>query len=228
MVAKTWAALGAVTASLALASVAHADVESFNPDAFDLSTAIDRDVAPVDHALELAVGGHYTEGGGDTGGAQSARIGDLSGAGGGVQLELSARVSPHWAVGAYGSGAYFSAGTMDSGQHVYGASAGLQVVAHARPEHSVDPWASVGAGWRGMWLTGDQSTSLQGLELARVQLGIDYRISKNFAIAPVIGASAAMFLGENSPMTDSLVGIGDRTVHFYGWTGVQGRFDVGN
>ena len=88
---------------------------------------------------------------------------------------------------------------------------------------------SLGTGWRGLWLDPDQGkqTSLQGLELARVQLGVDYRVSEDIAIAPVVGGSLTMFVSQDAPMTDGYTEIQDKKVGFVGFAGLAGRFDLG-
>ena len=67
---------------------------------------------------------------------------------------------------------------------------------------------------------------MHGIELLRLQLGVDYRISPSVAITPVIGASASVFLVENGPMTE-LSSIADKQLNLYGFTGLLGRFDIG-
>ncbi|HEX8112416.1 MAG TPA: hypothetical protein VF516_32020, partial [Kofleriaceae bacterium] len=87
----------------------------------------------------------------------------------------------------------------------------------------------LGAGWRGLWLSpqSGKDTSLQGLELARLQLGVDYRLNEDVAIAPVIGGSLNLFVGEDSPMTSKYTEISDKKVNFIGFAGLAGRFDLG-
>ena len=70
-------------------------------------------------------------------------------------------------------------------------------------------------------------TSLQGLELARLQVGADYRLTKDIAIAPVIGGSLSMFVSEDNAMTNDLTEIHDKKVNFTGFAGLSGRFDLG-
>jgi len=70
------------------------------------------------------------------------------------------------------------------------------------------------------------TSSLQGLELARLQVGADYRVSRDVAIAPVVGASLSMFISEENQMTSSLTEIQDKKVNFTGFAGLAGRFGV--
>ena len=122
---------------------------------------------------------------------------DISRAGGTVELDAMYRINPTFAVGAYGSFSKYATGDHISDQSdVLGATAGFDAAAHLRPTSSVDPWLSLGTGWRGLWLSPQtgKNTSLQGLELARLQLGVDYRVTKDVAISPVIGGSLNMFV----------------------------------
>ena len=216
-----------VLASVVAVGSVSADPGALNPDAFNLSAAIDREVAPTHRSLELAVGGGYAQG---VGGAGSAgNLEDMTGAGGTVEVQLGLRVTPTFSIAGYGTLARFQPGdAMTGGGRAHAATAGLQVAWHARESRSVDPWISVGAGWRGLWLSPNaaSSSSAHGVELVRVQLGVDYRISPTVAITPVIGASASMFLVEDGPMSD-LTSIHDKQLDLYGFTGVLGRFDIG-
>jgi hypothetical protein len=192
----------AIATTLGASAVARADHGSLNADAFDLSGALDRDVAPTGRALEVAVGGGYTQGVGGAGTAGSVQ--DITGPGGGIELQLGLRATPQWSIALYGTGARFRHGDdLADGSRAYSTTAGVLAVWHSRASRSLDPWVSVGAGWRGLWLSprGAESTSVHGIELARIQLGIDYRFTSWLAIAPVVGASASVFVVEDSAMS---------------------------
>ena len=105
----------------------------------------------------------------------------------------------------------------------------VQAAWHVRPQTSIDPWVSLGTGWRGLWLNPQSGkvTSLQGFELARLQVGVDYRITKDIAIAPVIGGSISTFVSQDAPMTTDYTEIPDKKVNFTGFAGLSGRFDLG-
>src|SRR6478672_542920 len=82
---------------------------------------------------------------------------NISGPGGAVELAAAYRINPTFAVGAYGSFSTYATGDQVTGDtNILGATAGIQGIAHLRPEHSVDPWVSLGTGWRGLWLDPDQ------------------------------------------------------------------------
>jgi hypothetical protein len=74
-----------------------------------------------------------------------------------------------------------------------------------RPHRAVSlgrPGISAGTGWRGLWLSPEsgKNPSLQRLELARLQLGVDYRINRDLAVSPVVGGSLNMFVSQDSPI----------------------------
>jgi hypothetical protein len=216
-----------VLASMVAGGSAFADPGALNPDAFDLSGALDRAVAPTGRALEIAVGGGYTQGAGDAGSAGSLE--DLTGAGGTVEVQVGMRMTPTFSVSAYGTLARFRRGdAISDGSRASAATAGLQATWHARESRSIDPWISLGAGWRGLWLSPKDATasSAHGVELLRVQLGVDYRLSPSLAITPVIGASASIFLVEGGDLAERM-SIDDKALNLYGFTGLLGRFDLG-
>jgi hypothetical protein len=207
---------------------AHADPQAYNPNAFDLSGALDRDVAPTPRSLEIGIGGGYTQGVGGAGGAGSVQ--DLTGPGGNLELQVGLRASPGFTVGLYGTGARYRHGDVFAdGSQAHGATAGIQAVWHARAARALGPWVSVGVGWRGLWLApaGAAPISAHGVELMRVQLGIDYRITPAIAVTPVIGVSASVFLVEDAAMPSMFSAVRDNRLNLYGYTGVLGRFDVG-
>jgi hypothetical protein len=211
--------------SLLAGKIAYAD----DNNSLEASSSFDHHVAPPANALEIAVATGYTQGVGPIGG-NTQHVEDLSRAGGAVELDAMYRINSTFAVGAYGSFSKYATGDQISDQtDVFGATAGIQAAAHLRPERSVDPWVSVGSGWRGLWLSpqSGKNTSLQGLELARLRLGVDYRISEDVAISPVIGGSLNMFVSEDSPMTTKYTEISSKKANFVGFAGIAGRFDLG-
>jgi hypothetical protein len=199
------------------------------PESPDTTTGFDHHVPAVKNAFEIGVATGYAQGGGELGGNMGS-LEDVSGPGGVVEVDLGYRVLPYLSLGAYGTFSKYQHGdSLDSSTDVLGATAGLQGVVHFRPDTSIDPWVSLGTGWKGLWLdpSSGKTTSLQGLELARLQLGVDYRVSKDVAIAPVIGGSLSMFLSQDSAMTTDLTEINDKKVNITGFAGLAGRFDIG-
>lgn len=190
---------------------------------------VDHALAPVTHAFELGISTGYAQGGGKLGGGMR-NLEDVAGPGGAIELDAGYRIIPHLAVGLYGTFQKNQHGDLlDSSTNVLGATAGVQATWHFRPAMSVDPWVSLGTGWKGLWLdpNAGKTTSIQGLQLARLQVGADYRVSRDVAIAPVLGASIDMFVSQDSPMTTDYTEIKDKKVSFSGFAGLSGRFDVG-
>lgn len=212
--------------SLLVPAIAYAQPAS---ESVEDSAGFDHAVAPVHNAFEIGVGTGYAQGGGKLGGNMGS-LEDVSGPGGLVEVDLGYRIVPALSVGAYGTFSKFQKGdSLVKGTGVLGATAGIQAAWHVRPDRSVDPWVTLGGGWKGLWLdpnTG-KTTSLQGLELARLQIGADYRMSRDVAIAPVIGASMSMFISQDSAMTANLTELNDKRINFTGFAGLSGRFDVG-
>jgi hypothetical protein len=208
---------------LLIPALAYAQPESSD------SAGFDHEVAPVRNAFEIGVATGYAQGGGKLGG-NAGSLEDVAGPGGTVEIDLGYRIIPQLSVGAYGTFATFQKGDSVVGDtNVLGATAGVQAAWHFRPDRSVDPWVSLGSGWRGLWLDQDntKTTSLQGLELARLQIGADYRVSKDIAIAPVVGGSLSMFVSQDTPMTTDYDEIQGKKVNFTGFAGLSGRFDLG-
>ena len=198
-------------------------------DSLETSKDFDHHVAAPTNAFEIGVATGYTQGVGPVGG-NLKHVEDLSSAGGAVELDAMYRINPHWAVGGYGSFQSYSTGDqVNANTDLLGATAGIQGTFHVRPDRSIDPWITLGTGWRGLWLSpqSGKNTSLQGLELARLQIGVDYRVDENVSISPVIGGSVNMFLSEDSPMSTGYTEIDDKKANFIGFAGLAGRFDVG-
>jgi hypothetical protein len=197
-------------------------------------------LAAATHSVELTIGTGYAQAFGNVGNAQR-RLNDVSQAGGAVQLGAGYRLLPSLTLGVYGSGSTFSRGDEVNGSaNVYGASAGVYTDWHFLPGRSrVDPWVSLGSGWLGYWTNNDAgsaagtaagaplgNTSSQGVEWARLQIGVDYRIDQAVAISPVIGADLATFFTQSTPTSSGYQNISSPTVNTFLFAGLQGRFDI--
>lgn len=205
-------------------------IAAAQPEPSDSASGFDHPVPAVDRkAFEIAVATGYTQAAGKLGGTLG-NIEDVSGPGGAVEVDLGYRVIPQLTVGLYGTLSKHQTGdTLADDTSVLGASAGVQAAWHVRPSAAIDPWISLGTGWRGLWLSPDTGkvTALHGLELARLQVGADYRLTRDIAISPVIGASLTLFVSEDSQMTRSATEISDKKVNVTGFAGLAGRFDFG-
>lgn len=189
---------------------------------------ITKEVPALSNALEIAVGAGYTRHAGDISSDGEAIDGLVEG-GGGLELDVMYRVNPSFAFGVYGTVAGY-----EGGSHVsqktdgLGATLGVKLDWHYRPAMQIDPWVSVGAGYRGLWLASDDKfeRALHGIEITRVQFGVDYRISPTFALAPYMGASAAMFIAEDRMMSSGYEEIPSNEVNWTFTAGLLARFDL--
>jgi hypothetical protein len=223
MKTKWFAALAVTFASVAVTGIAGAQEKDRN-----VTPAKSDRLAPATSALELTIGTGYAQGFGDIG-ANRPNLVDIGQPGGAVQVGVGYRVIPELTLGIYGAGSMFSRGDqVDNSTNLYSAAAGVQADWHFLPSgHEFDPWVSLGTGWRGYWIHGDQgTTSLQGLELAKLQLGVDYRVARAVAVSPVIGADLSMFLSESTPVSQSFSNITDPKVNTFVFAGLMGRFDI--
>jgi hypothetical protein len=144
-------------------------------------------------ALELRASAGYSQGVGslDSGGGQTVQ--DVASVGGGIDIGIGFRVSPHLSVGTYATGALYSPVTPDAS--VRSLAGGLEAAWHFRPYGSLDPWISLGVGYRAFWESppGEDTTVWQGFEIGRLGVGVDYRLSPSIALGPTIVADLAYF-----------------------------------
>jgi len=225
----------AIAAAAAVPALAQqSDVGVLEPGFVQSDTTAGVSTAPVRRSIdapssawELGVGAGYSQGVGDIGG-NSPTLTDLSHAGGEIQLNVGCRINPNWLVGVYGSGGKFSTGNAVSGDSdIYSATAGVQANYHLLPYQQWDPWIGLGAGWRGHWISQPAGTdSRHGLDVARLQVGVDYRVNPQLSIAPYLGASATIFLTQQLAQQSSFGNISDPNVNFFFAGGFLGRFDI--
>ncbi len=176
--------------------------------------------------LELGVTAGFTRGHGPAAGGMMPDLQDLAGNGASIQVDVGWRVDARWLVGTYVELGRLAAG--DEGTDgMTSAAAGLQAQLHLAPAARLDPWIGLGAGWRGLWLDHGAGTHvLQGLDLARIQLGLDYRVSDRLAIAPTLGLAVTQLLSEKPPGASRYTDIEDRRTGHFLFAGLRGRFDV--
>lgn len=188
---------------------------------------IDRAVAPAHDSVEITIGAGYAQGTGDVAGGMAVE--DVAGPGGAVEVQLGYRLVPAFTLGVYGTLSGFDQGDLiEDTTDIWGASAGVVGTFHLRPGQALAPWASLGAGWKTLQLASERGddVSLQGLDLARVQVGLDYRISPEVAISPVIGGSLSTYLAQDAAMTDGYDEIEDKELTYSLFAGLLGRFNL--
>ena len=189
---------------------------------------IHKQVPAMSDAIEISVGAAYMQHAGDIrNGGES--VGDLVEEGAGLELDVMYRVSPNFAFGVYGTVAGYEGGKLVGDQtDGLGATLGVKLDWHYRPAMQIDPWVSIGAGYRGLWLAHEEvfERSMHGIEITRVQFGVDYRISPTFALAPYMGASAAMFIAEDTMATTGYEEIASNEINWTFSAGLLARFDL--
>jgi hypothetical protein len=187
-------------------------------------------LAPADHSVELTVGTGYEQAFGKMVKGQPTFT-DVGTAGGAVEAGVGYRLIPQLTLGVYGSGGMFGRGnssSIDSSTNLYTASAGAKADWHFLAAKSqLDPWISLGSGWRGYWLNTTQgTTSIHGWEIAKLEVGLDVRVNRSVAIGPVIGADVSTFLTQATPTSDGFANISNPQASTFLFAGVQGRFDI--
>jgi hypothetical protein len=85
----------------------------------------------------------------------------------------------------------------------------------------------MGAGYRIYWIAQSQGTEIrQGLDLPRLQLGLDLPLTRQIALSAFIGASLSLFLVRQGTLDDSYSSIpGQELATFFGG-GLLARFDL--
>lgn len=175
-------------------------------------------------ALEIVVGTGYTQSWGNL--VQGLPTQDVITPGIGVDLGISYRATPYFGIGAYGQYQEFTAERADTAR---GFTAGLQVALHTAPYSRVDPFFTLGGGYRGLWenfnTTGAPSVSWQGFELGKLAFGIDFRASRDVAIAPYVAGGLFLPVWQSVGNT-SAVALSDPRVSAELNAGLQARFDI--
>jgi hypothetical protein len=187
-----------------------------------------RSNAPA-NAFEIGLQTGWTQGFGNYASAARAQVHDLVNSGGAVELQLGYRFDPHWMLGLYGSGeAFGTGGAVPRGNTAWSSTAGIQGAFHFTPHEPLDPFISIGSGWRGLWVNTDFGTdSSHGMDLARAQVGVDFRVSPMVSIAPVFGATMSMFFTHEPIGGNNFSNVSSPELSTFLFGGLMGRFDVG-
>lgn len=141
------------------------------------------------------------------------------------------RAPPELAIGLTGQYQELApAAAQGTGTRVRGAAIGVEGKFHFRPFERVDPWLSLGAGYRMLWIApeGPDNNLLQhGFELARGQVGLDVRVSPDIALGPMIGGDVNLFTTQKPEGPAGSTMIPEKRLNTFLFAGVQGRFDLG-
>jgi hypothetical protein len=182
-------------------------------------------------AFEIDVNTGYSQGFGAISGQRGGALSDVAKGGIGVGLGLGYRATPELAIGLTGQYQELApAAAQPLGTRVRGAAIGVEGKVHFRPYARVDPWLSLGTGYRMLWIApeGPGNNVLQhGFELARGQVGLDVRVSPDIALGPVVGGDVNLFTMQNPEGPAVAAMIPEKRVSTFLFAGVQGRFDLG-
>jgi len=173
----------------------------------------------------------YSQGFGRVTSGRGNQISDFSGPGVGVGMSLGYRATPGFSVGLTGNYQELNPNAvLQSGTNVRGAAVGFETTFHGMPFQRVDPWVSVGGGYRMLWLVPEgpnNNQMLHGFEIGKLQVGMDMRVSKDVALGPVIGGDVNMFIWKNAEGPSGNREIVDKRLNAFVFAGIQGRFDAG-
>jgi hypothetical protein len=190
----------------------------------DLSAA-NTSIPAVDQALELTVGLMSAHGAGNIGGDLPA-VRDVGGSGLAIDASIGWRATRNFSFGGYlNAGGFGNPDSSSDGAATF--AAGIKADWHFMPAAKLDPWVSIGTGVKVMAIeNGDDERAFTGLEVARLQLGLDIRRSARFAWGPVIGVSATQFNTQYDDAMDHAMDIRDKQINWTFSVGVLGRFDT--
>ena len=182
---------------------------------------------PPDNSFELSLGLGYGQGLGPVA-SGTPRLQELGNVGATFEIDAGWRINPSSMVGVYSELSYFDGGKLVNADHATSVAAGIQGQFHFIPGRRFDPWIGLGVGWRGYWgtLANNGTYKLQGIDFARLRIGLDYRVSPTLALGPVFGMTLTDFLSEKRPGANSYIDTTDRKPNTFVFAGLQGRFDL--
>jgi hypothetical protein len=214
--------IGLAAFTLTFAAAASASAQEYRGDV----TIETRGVRAPDNAYEFSINSGYTQGFGNLAGGRS--VGSVADAGFAAGLDYNFRVGPVWAIGL--SGQYQEFSTNQLARDARGAAFGVNAQFHMAPYNRVDPWVSLGGGYRMLWdvpAGPGNNTLYHGFEVAKLQLGLDVRASKDVAIGPMIGGGLNYFMWRNPQGAVGNLELADKRISTTVFAGIQGRFDAG-
>jgi hypothetical protein len=182
-------------------------------------------------ATEIGINTGYTQGFGNISPGEGGKVGRVADAGVGVGLSLGYRASPMIGLGWHGEFQEFNADDrLSEGTNVRGVATSVEASLHIAPYDRLDPYVSLGAGYRLLWEVPDgpnNNVLRHGIEVAKLQAGFDVRVSPDIALGPYVGADLNVFLFEDPEGPGGTSDIDDPRVSTFIGAGVQGRFDLG-
>lgn len=177
-------------------------------------------------ALELGIGVAYAQGVGSVGGSDIPSLTETAGGGELLELDVGWRLNPNLLLGAYGTGAKFNPRRAFAGADVWTFAAGLHANWHVLPGKPVDPWIALGGGYRVYWVAQLEGTDYRhGLDIVRIQLGVDTPLTKQIAISAFFGGALSLFLTRQGPLENSYSSISSPQITAFFNAGLMARFD---
>ncbi|HVY44861.1 MAG TPA: OmpA family protein [Minicystis sp.] len=180
-------------------------------------------------AFEINLGAGYTQPLGSINATNS--ISKIAGPGFSPSLELGYRIDPHWSVGLGGQYHESSPNSaLAAGSHVRGFAVNVDATYHFLPYRFIDPYAQLGTGYRAFWelpVGSNNNLSVHGFELGRLQVGLDYRVTKDMALGPYVGADLDMFAFQHPQNASTSSNLTGNRVSTFLSAGIAGRFDLG-
>ena len=180
------------------------------------------------NAFEVGIDGGYNQPFGKI--DSSSNVSDVAHAGGAIGLDLAWRATPIFGIGGFGE---IHANAADSNLgpsgSVGGGAAGILASFHFLPYKVIDPYATVGGGYRGMWASPGTGAGhvFHGIEGARIRAGVDFRATKDIAVGPLVGADVNVFLADHNSATGITSDIASKSANTFIFAGLGARFDVG-
>ena len=173
------------------------------------------------NAFEVKLGSGYTQGLGRI--APGMHVISVAGAGIGFSLDLDYRINPIFSVGIETQYQEFM--TENDGAS-RGLAVNVGITGHAAPLSHIYPFLRLGSGYRLLWQDSPNfdtnvTNLYHGFDALTGKVGIDFRVSKYVAFAPVIGADLQTFSWINNASS------GTTELATFVYAGLQGRFDAG-
>lgn len=173
------------------------------------------------NAFEVKFASGYTQGLGHI--APGTHVVNVAGAGLAIAVDFDYRINPFFSLGVESQ---FQEFVTENNEGSRGLAANIGVTGHAAPLSRIDPFLRLGTGYRLLWDTQptvapNQTLVYHGFDALSLKLGVDFRMNRNAAFAPVIGADLQTFSWVNG----TPLGTTQLATFVYG--GLQLRFDIG-
>jgi hypothetical protein len=153
------------------------------------------------------------------------------------QADLGGSIGKHLTLGGYvGFGAGMLSNDMDNACAAAGLDCsvwtlrvGAQVLWNFIPDQLVDPWIGASTGWEMLYFGADNAghDSYSGWEMLGLQAGLDFHVSRIFAIGPYLTYSFGQYGSYDTEVTgigSSSGSIPDKKMHQWFQIGVRGNF----